>query len=73
MNARPKRRPVRPCLPSYTPPRLVQLPALRPDADPRPALLASHPRAVPVVYPTIAAALDALRRLQCADAGGGRA
>lgn len=45
-------------------PRLVLLPALHPDADPRPALLPVQPRAVPVLFPSMGAALAELRRLQ---------
>ena len=58
------RRPVRPC-PSAVPlPRLVLLPGLHPDADPRPALLPVQPRAVPMLFPSVGAALAELRRLQ---------
>ena len=71
MNARPKRRTVRPCPHPTLLPRLVLLPGLRPDADPRPALLPAHPRAVPVLYNTFAAALDELRRLERDRAEGG--
>ena len=60
----PKRRPVRPATPTVVPPRLILLPALHPDADPRPALLPAHPRQVPRLFPTVAAALVELRRLQ---------
>ncbi len=73
MNARLKRRTVRPCLhPSSLPP-LVLLPGLRPDTDPRPALLPAHPRAMPMLYDTVSAALDELRRLQRGGVGGDRA
>lgn len=71
MNARPKRRAVRPCPHPVSLPRLVLLPALRSGADPRPALLPPHPRAVLMLYTTVAAALDELRRLQRTE--GGRA
>lgn len=73
MNTRPKRRPARPCSLSTPLPRLVLLPALLPDADPRPALLPACPRAVPVLFPNVAAALDELRRLQRGGAEGGSA
>lgn len=58
------RRPVRPYPPVTLLPRLVLLPGLRPDADPRPALLPAQPRAVPVLFPNVGAALAELRRLQ---------
>ena len=54
-------------------PRLTLLPALDPDADPRPALVPPPPRAVPVVFATMSAALAELRRLLHADAPGDRA
>lgn len=60
----PNRRPVRPCSLAIPSPRLVLLPGLHPDADPRPALMPAQPRAVPVLFPSIAAALAELRRLQ---------
>jgi hypothetical protein len=60
----PYSRPVRPCSPAIPPPRLVLLPGLHPDADPRPALLPAQPRAVPVLFPNVGAALAELRRLQ---------
>lgn len=40
------------------------LPGLHPGADPRPALLLAQPRPVPRLFPTVAAALAELRRLQ---------
>ena len=58
------RRPVRPFSPDALLPRLVLLPALHPDADPRPALLPAQPRAVPVLFPNVSTALAELRRLQ---------
>ena len=60
----PKRRPMRPCSPAGFLPRLILLPALHADADPRPALLLPQPRAVPVLFATVGAALAELRRLQ---------
>ena len=69
----PKHRPVRPTTPLITPPRLILLPGLHPDADPRPALLPSQPRAVPVLFGSMSAALAELRRLLDAHANGGRA
>ena len=60
----PKRRPVRPTTPTVAPPRLILLPALHPDADPRPALLPTQARAVPVLFSSVGAALAELRRLQ---------
>lgn len=65
----PKRRPVRPCFPASLP-RLVLLPALHADADPRPALLPPQPRAVPVLFGSVSAALAELRRLRDAHAKG---
>ncbi len=67
------RRPVRPCSPAALLPRLVLLPALHPDADPRPALLPAQPRAVPVLFGSVSAALAELRRLQDDCANGGQA
>ena len=58
------RRPPRALLPTLASPRLVLLPALHPDADPRPALLPAQPCPVPRLFPTMAAALAELRRLQ---------
>jgi len=46
------------------PPRLILLPALHPDADPRPALLPTQARSVPVLFSSVGAALAELRRLQ---------
>ena len=46
----PKRRPVRPTTPTVAPPRLILLPA--------------QPCQVPRMFPTMAAALTELRRLQ---------
>lgn len=60
----PNRRPVRPCSPTAGAPRLVLLPGLRPGADPRLALLSAQPRPVPRLFPTVAAALAELHRLQ---------
>lgn len=60
----PYSRPVRPCSPPPLLPRLVLLPAIHPGADPRPALLPAQPRAVPVLFPNVGAALAELRRLQ---------
>jgi len=68
----PNRRPVRSCSPASLP-RLVLLPALHADADPRPALLPPQPRAVPVLFGSVSAALAELRRLRDANAKGGRA
>ena len=59
-----KRRAARACLSTLASPRLVLLPALHPGADPRPALLPAQPRPVPRLFPTVAAALAELRRLQ---------
>ena len=64
--------PVRPgpAHPTATPlPKLLLLPALRWDADPRPALLPPRPGATPVLFGTVAAALAELRRLQAAQPG----
>ena len=58
------RRPIRPAVTTVAHPRLILLPALHPDADPRPAVLPAWPRAVPVLFPSLAAALAELRRLQ---------
>lgn len=69
----PKRRTVRPCSPDASLPRLVLLPALHADADPRPALLPPQPRAVPVLFGSVSAALAELRRLRDTHAKGGRA
>jgi len=66
-------RPARPCFPAIALPRLVLLPALHPDADPRPALLPVQPHAVPVLFGSVSAALAELRRLRNACAKGGRA
>ena len=60
----PKRRPVRPTTPTVAPPGLILLPALHPGADTRPALLPAQPCQVPRMFPTMAAALTELRRLQ---------
>ncbi|MGI4939343.1 MAG: hypothetical protein ACRYHQ_02020 [Janthinobacterium lividum] len=61
----PKHRPVRSCFLIVAPlPRLVLLPGLLPGADPRPALLPAQPRATPVLFPSVSAALAELRRLQ---------
>ncbi len=68
-----KCRPVRSCSPIASLPRLVLLPALHADADSRPALLPQQPRAVPVIFGSISAALAELRRLRDAYAKGGRA
>lgn len=57
-------RPVRPYSPVTLLPRLVLLPSLHPDADPRAALLPARPRAVPMLFPSVGAALAELRRLQ---------
>jgi len=43
---------------------LILLPALHPDADPRPALLPTQARSVPVLFSSVGAALAELRRLQ---------
>ena len=51
-------------------PRLVLLPGLHPDADPRPALLPAQPRAVPVLFATVGAAVAELHRLARMGAGG---
>ncbi len=69
----PNRRPVWPCSPATALPRLVLLPGLHADADPRPALLPSQPRAVPVLFGSVSAALAELRRLRDAHANGSRA
>jgi len=66
----PNRRPVRPCSPANALPRLVLLPALYADADPRPALLPPQPRAVPVLFGSVSAALAELRRLRDAHSKG---
>lgn len=61
----PKRRPMRPCSPAVAPPpRLMLLPGLYPGADPCAALLPAQPRAVPMLFPSVGAALAELRRLQ---------
>lgn len=64
---------VRPYSPVTILPRLVLLPALHPDADPPAALLSSQPRAVPVMFPSVGAALAELRRLRDTYATGGQA
>ncbi len=69
----PNRRPVRSRSPTAPLPRLVLLPALHADADPRPALLAPQPRAVPVLFGSVSAALAELRRMQDAYTNGGQA
>ena len=57
------RRSERTCSPAFLPPRLLLLPGLHPDADPRAALLPPQPRAVPMLFPSVGAALAELRRL----------
>ena len=67
------RLPVRHCSPATSLPRLVLLPGLLPGADPRPALLLPQPRAVPVLFGSVSAALAELRRLRDAHANWSRA
>ena len=51
----------------------LPLPALHADADPRPALPPPPPRAMPVLFGSVFAALPEWRRLRGANAKGGRA
>lgn len=60
----PNRRLTRPVVTTIAHPRLILLPALHPDADPRAALLPAWPRAAPVLFASMADALAELRRLQ---------
>lgn len=50
-------------------PRLVLLPALHPGADLRPVLLPAQPRAVPMLFATLGAAVAELHRLANVGAG----